>query len=122
MSELVFFDSHGAAVAYKDEGDDVIFLWDGRPVAILDEESVFFFDGRHAGWFFDGWIRDHQGGAVYFTDRAQGGPVRPVRQVRSVRGVRQVRPVRGVRQMRPIRPVWQLAWSQLSTGPAFFLR
>jgi hypothetical protein len=83
---------------------------------------VFFFDGRHAGWFLDGWIRDHEGGAVYFSDYAHGGPVRPIRQVRPVQGVRQVRPIRGVRQVRPVRPVRQSAWSLVSDGPAFFLR
>jgi len=31
VSELVFFDSDGAAVAYKDHDGDVIFLWDGVP-------------------------------------------------------------------------------------------
>jgi len=122
VSELVFFDSDGAAVAYKDHDGDVIFLWDGRPVAVLDDDSVYFFDGRHAGWFVDGWVRDHEGKVVYFTDHAVGGPVRPVRQVRRVRGVRQVRPVRGVRQVKPVRPVRQLVWSPLASGTAFFMR
>ncbi len=119
MSELIFFDSHGDAIAYVDEADDVIYLLSGEPVAILDDESVFAFDGRHVGWFMDGWIRDHHGACVYFTDEATGGPVRPVRSVRPVRGVRQVRPVRGVREVRPIRPTRLMSWSDLSVGDGF---
>lgn len=121
MSELVFFDSRGAAVAFMD-ADDVIITWDGRPAAIIDGAAVFQFDGRHAGWFLDGWIRDHQGGAVYFTDHATGGPVRPVRHVRGVRGIRGVRPARGARQAQPVRPVRRTSWSPLAVGTTFLDR
>lgn len=120
MSEVIFFDSRGYVVAYKDDDDDVIFLWRGEPVAILDDESVFAFSGRHLGWFMDGWIRDHGGGCVYFTDDATGGPARPPRAARPARGARHVRPARGVRQIRPMRPVRSPAWSSLAVGTAFF--
>jgi hypothetical protein len=120
MSELAFFDSRGDVVAYKDDDDDVIFLWSGEPVAILDDESVFAFTGHHLGWFMDGWIRDHGGACVYFTDDATGGPVRPPRMARPARGARTARPARGARQMRPMRPMRSLAWSNLAVGSAFF--
>jgi 4-fold beta-flower domain-containing protein len=54
-----------------------------RPIAIVDDESVsvYGFDGRHLGWFVEGWIRDHHGACVYYTDHATGGPVRPARRL-----------------------------------------
>jgi hypothetical protein len=47
---------HGQVVALKADDDDVVFRWNGTPVAILDDEpgSVYGFDGRHLGWFGDG--------------------------------------------------------------------
>jgi hypothetical protein len=119
-ADLVFFDSRGEGVADKNADDDVIFLWKGQPVAILDDESVFALDGRHLGWFMDGWIRDHGGDAVYFTEDATGGPPRPARAARPARGARGARPARGARQVRPLRPSRSLSWSNLSVGGAFF--
>lgn len=116
MSTL--YDQHGNAVAYV-EPDGVIYLYEGTPVGYIEAEDVFAFDGRHLGWYLQGWVRDHHGGCVFFTEAAQGGPVRPVRAVRPVRGVRGVRPVRGVRQVRPVRPVMGIGWSRVS-GPQFF--
>ena len=120
MDELVFWDGAGQVVARKDEDDDVIFLWTGEPVAIVDDESVFAFDGRHLGWFLDGWIRDHAGDCVYFTDDASGGARRPHRRPRPARGARRPRPRRLARQARPARSARTTRWSELSVGPAFF--
>jgi hypothetical protein len=120
MDEVVFWDSAGRVVAHKDEGDDVVFLWSGEPVAIVDDESVFAFDGRHLGWFLDGWIRDHAGNCVYFTDEAAGGARRPRRHARPARGPRQSRPSRRTRQPRPARSARTTQWSALSVDAAFF--
>lgn len=120
FDEVVFWDSTGHVVAHKDDNDDVIFLWSGEPVAIVDDESVFAFDGRHLGWFLDGWIRDHAGDCVYFTDEACGGARRPRRCRRPARGARRPRPRRLARQPRPARPARTIEWSRLSVGPAFF--
>ena len=92
----------------------------GEPVAIVDDESVFAFDGRHLGWFLDGWIRDHAGDCVYFTDDASGGARRPHRRPRPARGARRPRPRRLARQARPARSARTTRWSELSVGPAFF--
>ncbi|WP_432419754.1 4-fold beta flower protein [Baekduia alba] len=120
MSDVTFYDSRGEVVAYKSGGADAMFLWNGTPVAILSDQSVYTFSGRHIGWFIDGWIRDHSGGCVYFTEGASGGPARPARAARPARGARSARPARGARQARPARPARQVSWSPLSVGPAFF--
>ena len=122
MSELVFFDSQGQVVALKADDDDVVFRWNGTPVAILDDEfvSVYGFDGRHLGWFGDGWIRDHDGACVYYTDEARGGPVRPARRTRRTRGTPKAPRARKARQPPPPHRPNQRVWSKLAVGSAFF--
>ena len=61
-SEISLFNSYGDAVAYIDVYDDLtIYLWDGEPVAYIDNEDVYGFNGRHLGWFTNGMIVDHNG-------------------------------------------------------------
>src|ERR1039457_7664580 len=112
MSELVFFDSQGHVVALNANVDDVLLLWNGTPVAILDDESVsvYGFDGRHLGWFGDGWIRDHDGACVYYTDEARGGPVRPARRTRRTRGTPKAPRARKARQPPPPHRPHQRVW------------
>jgi hypothetical protein len=114
MSDLVFYDRNGRAAAYCEDGEH-IYLYNGRPVAYLREDSVFAYSGRHLGWFRDGWVRDHRGNAVFFTSEASGGPTKPTKQVRPVKSVKSIRPLKSVRQMKPVRAVKQLAWSARSS-------
>ena len=44
-----YFDSKGTAVAYFDD-DETLYLWSGKPVAYMDEDSLFGFNGKHLGW------------------------------------------------------------------------
>lgn len=111
IAMVEFWNIEGRPIAYVDDDGESIYLWDGMPVAWLEGDAIYAYSGRFLGWFVDGWVRDIDGDVVFFTDNAQGGPVKPVRQVRPVRGVRGVRPIRGVREIRPIRAVRSLNWS-----------
>jgi hypothetical protein len=73
---VVFYDRNGDPVAYTDDGE-YVYLFNGSAVGHLVRDSVYAYDGTHLGWFIDGWIRDHDGHCVYFTDDAEGGPVSP---------------------------------------------
>ena len=108
------YNAEGQAVAYVDADGESIYLYDGTPAGFLQDGGIYAYSGRFVGWFEQGWVRDSNGHAVFFTESAGGGPIRPVRQVRPVRGVRQVRPVRGVREVRPVRPVFSSTWSAVS--------
>ncbi len=119
MTIRTLYDHKGQAIAYVDEDGESIYLYGGQPVAFLSDDSIFAYSGKHLGWLDHGWVRDHAGQCVFFTDEASGGPVQPIRAVRPVRGVRGVRPVRGVMAARPVKPVSGVSWSTLS-GPAFF--
>ena len=115
MSYITFYNNRGKAIAWLSEDDyPTIYLYNGKPVGWISNESVYAFSGKHLGWYVDGWIIDHKGYYVYFTEISNGGPVKPCRQVRPVRGVRQVRPVRGVMEVSPVRPYKSLSWSDLN--------
>src|ERR1022692_3554384 len=58
-SEAEFFDSKGTAVAYfdYDDADRTFYLWsEGEPVAHMDEDSLYGFNGKHLGWLQNGVI------------------------------------------------------------------
>jgi hypothetical protein len=68
-SDVSLFDGRGKPAAYIAMDDGLtIYLWDGKPVAYLDSDSVggyqvFGFNGHHLGWFIKGVIWDHTGHA-----------------------------------------------------------
>lgn len=116
---MVFYDNHGRPTAYTEDGTH-IYLFTGEPVAYFDRDTVYGYNGRHFGWFENGWIRDLNGYCVFFSENVTGsGPVKPVRCVCPVKSVKQVRPVKCVKEVRRIHAVNCLSWSQLS-GKQFF--
>ena len=55
MSEISLFDSAGTPVAYIDMNDgQTIYAFSGEPLAYVDSEHVYGFNGVHLGWFSDG--------------------------------------------------------------------
>lgn len=118
MSDIVFYDRNGRATAYSQDGEH-IYLYSGRPVAYLRDDSVFAYSGRHLGWFQDGWIRDHKGNTVFFTNGASGGPTKPTKQVRPVKSVKSLRPMKSLRQMKPAHSIKRRAWSERSSTSFF---
>ncbi len=117
--QINFYDRNGKPTAYTEDGIH-IFLFNGKPVAYLDGDSLFSFSGVHLGWFEDHWVRDHTGNCVFFTDDTSGGgPVRPSPGTRPLKSVKRQLPQKGVRQVTPSKPGRALFWSTLS-GPTFF--
>jgi hypothetical protein len=107
------YDNSGKPVAYLQDDNIHIYLFDGTPVAYFKEEHVYNYRGRYLGWKENGWYYDRNGNPTFFTESASGGPVKPVKQVKSVKGVKQVKPVKSVKEVRPVRPVRSLTWSRL---------
>ncbi|SRR6266446_349679 len=115
---LTFYDQAGTAVAYSQD-EEHIYLFSGRAAGYIRGRNVYGYDGGHIGVFVNGWVWDHGGLAVFFTERARGGPMRPVRSVKPVKSVRSVRPVKSVRAVAPVASVRSLGWSRQS-GERFF--
>ena len=64
--ETTIFCSEGHPGAYIFAAEQyIIFLWDGTPAAyihIADNNShIYGFNGKHLGWFFQGFFHDHNG-------------------------------------------------------------
>lgn len=120
MKELTFYNKYGKPVAYTNDGVD-IYLFSGEPVAYVSGDSIYSFPGRHLGWFLNGWIRDHNGHAVFFSDIAQGGPLKPLKQLKPLKGLKQFKPLKGLRQLKPLKPIPTFFWSELSDEDDFFI-
>lgn len=118
---MVFYDCHGKPSAYTEDGTH-IYLFTGEPVAYFDADAVYGFNGKHIGWFSDGWIRDLRGYCVFFTENATGfGPLKPLKQLCPLKSLKQLRPLKSLRELRHLRPFDSLSWSPQS-GKQFFAR
>jgi hypothetical protein len=113
------FDESGAPVAYTEDGQH-LFLFTGEPVAYIEGDSIYSFEGRHLGWFDDGLIRDHNGDTVLFSPHSRGGPLKPLRQLIPLKALRELMPLKSLREMRPARTVNSMDWSSLN--PLAFFR
>jgi len=116
--ELTFYDSKGRPIAYAEDGT-YIYLFSGKPVAYLDNESVYSFSGKHVGRFRNGWIRDNNGQCVFFSENATGGSMKPMKMMKTMKSMKQIKPMKSMKEMRPMRSMDSLSWSELS-GEQFF--
>lgn len=114
--DFSFYDSQGRPSAYfEPSGGLVLYLWSGEPVAYLDEESIFGFNGKHLGWYHDGLIYDHDGGivaALASAFREAPGPAPP----RSLRGLK---PLKGLKELKPLKPLFGRSWSKVPARVLF---
>jgi hypothetical protein len=116
--EKTFYDRSGMPVAYSQDGTH-IHAYSGHAVGHIHEDSIYDYSGKHLGWFIDGWVRDHAGRCVFFTDEATGGPVIPLKNKQPAKVVRQIPPAKGVRKAKPRERKELPFWSAL-TGVQFF--
>ena len=61
-----------------------IFYFTGEAIAYIHEISVYNYEGKHLGFFKDGWIRDNNGKCVLFTKGAIGGPEKRMKDIAPV--------------------------------------
>jgi hypothetical protein len=119
-SEGEFFDSKRIAVVYLDDGDvdRTFYLWsEGEPLAYMDDDSLYGFNGKHLGWLRNGAVYDHDGNAVAATARRFKEPV----QSPPPKGPKQYRPYKDYKEYKPYKPVFEDTWSKM-TARAFFLQ
>jgi len=116
---MLLYDAGGHAIAYCEDGEH-LYAFSGVPLGYVEGDSVYAFHGEHLGWWDRGWVRDHQGAWVFFTEAADTeGLTLPVRRAPPSKSARQpVRP-RAYPLPRPARAADVSAWSSRS-GPHFF--
>ena len=116
--ELTFYDVNGNPIAYSDDGRHV-YAFSGIPLAYIEDDSVYTFDGQHLGWWDRSWVRDHQGSWVFFTDSAIGGPSKPALHARPAKALKIIPPMRAPKQTKPVPVLKSMGWSSRS-GVQFF--
>ena len=108
--EISLYDDAGEAVAYIDTDDEMnIFLWKGEPVAYLDGQSIYGFNGKHLGWFKKGIIWDHVGYAVGFIE----GAVNILTKLERLKGLQKLTPLKSLQQLEPLEPMHKSQWARL---------
>lgn len=113
--ETTLFDSNGDARAYIDYDEEAtIFLWNGKPVAFLENDGsdmcVFGFNGNFLGWYEDGIIRNENGDAV----GARKGAVNMVTSIEPIKSIQEITPIRPITPITPIKPIFSNSWSSQS--------
>lgn len=113
--EVTLFDSNGDARAYIDYDEEAtIFLWNGKPVAFLENDGsdmcVFGFNGNFLGWYEDGIIRNENGDAV----GAREGAVNMVTSIEPIKSIQEIAPIRPITPITPIKPIFSNSWSSES--------
>jgi hypothetical protein len=101
-----YFDSKGTAVAYFDD-DETLYLWSGKPVAYMDEDSLFGFNGKHLGWRKDGVIYDHDGAVVAAIASRFKTPVTAA----PLKAFKDFKPFKAFKEFKPFKPFFGTAWS-----------
>jgi hypothetical protein len=64
--DKILHDTHGTPVAFiANDGERTICLWDGHPVAYIDELlNCYGWNGQYMGWIEDGCLFDPKGQSV----------------------------------------------------------
>ncbi len=108
--EISLYDDAGEAIAYIDTDDEMnIYLWKGKPVAYLDDESVYGFNGKHLGWFKEGIIWNHEGYAVGFIEAA----VNKLTKLERLKGLQKLAPLKSLQKLEPLEPLQKNKWARI---------
>jgi hypothetical protein len=113
--EISLYDGNGEARAYIDFNEDAtIFLWDGTPVAFIendhDDLCVYGFNGRFLGWYEKGIIYDKQG----YVIGAKKGAINMIFRIERIKGIQGITPIKPITSITPIKPFWRNSWSSNS--------
>lgn len=109
----IFYSKSGTPVAYI-EDESHIFLFSGECVGYVYEDSIFSFNGRHLGFFRDGWLRDNNGKCVLFIKNAKNGPERRRKDIGRVKNLKAKIPFKKPREKQPKKLEIKQEWSELS--------
>lgn len=115
MTEISLFDKDKKAIAYIDYSNDAtIYMWDGTPVAYVEErEQIYHFDGQFLGWYIDGILYDKNGNAVAAEKGVLKGAISMlIPQVEPVKSFKTNTPAKETKAQAPTRPHLENSWSE----------
>ena len=107
-----FYDSRGKVVAYIDSDSDdspTFYLWDGKPAAYLDDDSIYGFNGKQLGWIKGNTIYDHRGNMVAALSGAFASPI----SIAPFKSFKQSKPLKAFKEFKPFKPFFTSNWSDV---------
>lgn len=110
----IFYNKTGSLIAYTEDNCHV-FRFTGEPLAYINEDSVYTYEGKHLGFYQDGWIRDNDGMCVFFTKEAKGGPPRAMQEISPVKSPKSKIPTKKPRNHCLKKLEIKQVWSELSS-------
>ncbi len=115
---MIFFNRSGTPSVYMDDGS-YIYFYNGECAAYIFNGSIHHFDGRHLGFFKNGWIRDKNGKCVLFTQNAKGGPERRMKDIGRIKSQKSGIPGKKPRESILKKLDIKEEWSELSSIALF---
>ena len=110
----IFYNKRGSLIAYTEDNCH-IFSFIGEPLAYINDDSVYNYEGKYLGFYQDGWIRDYDGLCVFFTKNAKGGPPRAMKEIGPVKSPKSKIPTKNPREKQFKKPEINQTWSELSS-------
>ncbi|SHF74094.1 hypothetical protein SAMN05444349_13237 [Bacteroides faecichinchillae] len=123
-AEVTLFDKNIKPIAYINYVDDdlTIYMWDGIPVAYLEESGlIYHFNGQFLGWYMNGVIYDKEGYAVAAKKGVVRGEIKMNETYAEsvIKGVKHVKPIPHVHSLKPKTPSFRDKWSETSLTDFF---
>lgn len=70
----IFYNKTGSPSAYTEDNCHIFHI-NGETLAYIYEGSVYSYNGKHLGFYKDGWIRDNDGMSLFFNIDSKEGPI-----------------------------------------------
>jgi hypothetical protein len=118
MRRLIFYDKIGTPMVYMDNGRH-IFSFSGEPLAYIHDISIYNYEGKHLGFYKDGWIRDPTGKCVLFTKGAIEGPEKRTQDIFPVIAKKNNIPNKKTKESLRIKFKTKQEWSDLAVNEFF---
>ena len=107
--EESLYNTKGQAVAYIAFDDDqTIYMWGGNPVAYIDSDNIYGFNGKHLGWYEEGAVRDHDGNIVGFNKCAANVFL----AFEPFKAFKQLKPFKSFKEFAPFKPFYHSSGSK----------
>ncbi len=115
---LIFYDKIGTPMAYTDDNIH-IFYFTGETIAYIHGISIYNYEGKHLGFFKDGWIRDNNGKCVIFTKGAIDGPKKRTQDIAPVKSQKLNIPNKKPKENKNKEFLVKQEWSELAVKEFF---
>lgn len=112
--QVTLFNQKGDPIAYIDYKEDkTIYMWDGTPVAYLENEGkdicIYGFKRLFLGWYEEGIIYDREG--LIVGSRRDAISTIKYTFFEPFKPIQRISPIRSIPPLAPIKPILKTYWS-----------